>query len=172
MVIMAKVSNKNLASALRKVCLLNIKDKELICDEIFKEQPNLLGSVIVQQRLGNSLEDIDVLLEILIVLHFSLKEAGIRISKISEREQEHQLRILKETILFSEGLGQHLLKSSVDQYVSNHKEPILLAYVINAMQDAGFFERKEENLKYLIQAGVNLVACIADAEQEKIRQKK
>ena len=40
-----------------------------------------LGSVIVQQRLGNSLEDIDVLLEILMVLHLSLKEAGIIISE-------------------------------------------------------------------------------------------
>ena len=73
---MAKVSKKNLADALRKVQFLNIKEKELICDEIYKEQPNLFGSVIVQQRLGNSLEDIDVLLEILIVLHLSLKEAG------------------------------------------------------------------------------------------------
>lgn len=163
---MPKVSNKNLANALRKVRSLNIKDKELICDEIFKEQPNLFGSVIVQQRLGNSLEDIDVLLEILIVLHLSLKEAGVTISKISEQDQEYQLRLLKETILFSEGLGDPLIKSSVDQFVSNHKEPILLAYVIGTMRDAGFLEKKEEHSKYLVQAGLNLVACIANAKQK------
>ena len=163
---MSKVSKKNLANALRKVKSLNIKDKELICDEIYKEQPNLLGSVIVQQRLGNSLEDVDVLLEILIVLHLSLKEAGIKISKIPEQEQEYQLRLLKDTILFSEGLGGHLIKSSVGQYVSNHKEPILLAYVIGAMRDAGFFEKKEEVSKYLIQAGLNLVVCIANEKQK------
>jgi hypothetical protein len=41
--IMAKVTAKNLAQALHKVQSLNIKDKELLCDEIYKKQPNLLA---------------------------------------------------------------------------------------------------------------------------------
>ena len=163
---MTKVTAKNLAQALKKVQSLNIKEKELICDEIYKEQPNLLASVIVQQRLGNSLQDVDVLLNILIVLYLSLKEAGITISKVTEQEQEHQLSLLKNTILFSEGLGVNLVESSVNQYISNHKEPPLLAYVIGAMQEAGFFEKKEENSKYITLAGLNLVACIANAKEK------
>ena len=163
---MPNVTAKNLTQALQKVQSLDIKGKELIFDEIYNEQPNLLASVLVQQRLGNSLQDVDVLLNILMVLHLSLKEAGITISKITEREQEHQQRLLKSTILFSEGLGDNLVKNSVDQYVSNHSEPILLAYVIGAMRDSGFFEKKEENSKYLTQAGLNLVACIANGKQK------
>lgn len=159
---MAKVTAKNLAHALQKVQSLNIKDKESICDEIYKEQPNLLASVIVQKQLGNSLQDIDVLLNILIVLYLALNDAGISISKVTTEEQEHQLNILKSTILFSEGLSDNLVKSSVNQYISNHKEPILLSYVIKTMQAAGFFEKTYENSKYLAQAGMNLVDCIAN----------
>ena len=161
---MSKVSEINLAHALQKVQSLNIKDKELICDKIYKDQPNLLASVLVQQQLGNSLQDIDVLLNILIVLHLALNDAEITISKVTEEEQEHQLRILKSSILFSDGLSDNLVKSSVNQYISNHKEPILLAYVIDTMQAAGFFEKKHENSKYLSQAGLNLIACIANAK--------
>ena len=166
MTIMAKVTAKNLAHALQKVQSLNIKDKELICDEIYKEQPNLLASVLVQKQLGNSLQDVDVLLNILIVLHLALDDAEIILSKVTEDEQEHQLKLLKSTILFSEGLSDNLVKSSVNQYVSNHKEPILLSYVIDTMKAAGFFEKTDENSKYLTQAGLNLVACIANGTQK------
>lgn len=163
---MAKVTAKNLAHALHKVQSLNIKDKELICDEIYKEQPNLLASVLVQKQLGSSLQDVDVLLNILMVLHLALDDAEIILSKVTEDEQEHQLQLLKSTILFSEGLSDNLVKSSVNQYVSNHKEPILLSYVIDTMQAAGFFEKTYENSKYLTQAGLNLVACIANGTQK------
>ncbi len=163
---MAKVTANNLAQALQKVQSLNIKDKELICEEIYKEQPNLLSSILVQKQLGNSLQDVEVLLNILIVLHLSLNEAEVKLSKVTEEEQEHQLRLLKSTILFSEGLSDNLVKNSVNQYISNHKEPILLAYVIDTMQAAGFFEKKGESSKYLSQAGLNLVACIANAKEK------
>jgi hypothetical protein len=115
--------------------------------------------------LWNYLQDIDVLLNILIVLHLALNEAEIIISKVTEEELAHQLSLLKSTILFSEGLSDNLIKSSVNQYISNHKEPILLSYVIDTMQTAGFFEKKDENSKYLSQAGLNLVACIANAKE-------
>lgn len=163
---MPNVTVNNLNQALQKAQALNIKEKELICDEIYREQPNLLGSVLVQQRLGNPLQDVDILLNILIVLHLSLKEADITISKITEQEQEHQLRLLKSTILFSEGLEDNLIKNSVNQYVANHSEPILLAYVIGTMRDSGFFEKREGNSKYLTMAGLNLVACIANGKQK------
>ena len=164
--IMKMVSAKNLAHTLQKVQSLDIKDKDLICDELYNDQPNLLASVLVQQQLGNLLQDVDVLLNILIVLHLALKEAGMKISKVTEQEQEHQLRLLKDTILFSEGLSDDLVKSSVNQYISNHKEPILLTYVIDTMQAAGFFEKKHENSKFLSLAGLNLVACIANAKEK------
>lgn len=159
-VIMKNVTAKNLAQAIHTIQPLSIKEKELICDEIYKEQPNLLASILVQQKLGNSLQDVDVLLQILMVLHLYLKIAGIVIPIISEQEQEYQLGLLKSTILFSNGLEDRLVNDSVNQYISSHNEPLLVAYAIETMRNAGFFEKREKNTKHLMIAGLNLVACI------------
>jgi hypothetical protein len=159
------ISEINLIRAIDKAQKLDIKDKELICDEIFIEQPNLLASVLVQQQMGNKLEEIDVLLDILIVLHLAVEESGKRIQKVSEEDQEHQLKVLSATIRFSEGMNNSLVQSSINQYIANHNEKLLLAYVLGAMKDAKFFENNKENSKYLIMAGVNLVNCIANAQK-------
>ena len=164
--IMKNVTAKNLAQAIYTIQSLSIKEKELICDEIYKEQPNLLASILVQQQLGNSLQDVDVLLHILMVLHLYLKVTGIAIPKITEQEQEYQLGLLKSTILFSDGLEDRLVNESVNQYISNHNEPILVAYAVETMRNAGFFEKREENTKHLMIAGLNLVACIENVMQK------
>ncbi len=139
---MPGVSEKDLARAIEKVDAMDIKTKELACDDLFVQQPNLLASVLVQQQLGNSMNDVDSLLHILIVLHFTIKEAGIIIPKISEQEQDRQLEILKQSILFSQGMSLNLVESSINQYVSSHKETVLFSYVLGAMQEAGFFQTK------------------------------
>ena len=161
---MVMINEFYLIRAIKKFQKLNIKEKEIICDEIFIEQPNLLASVLVQQQLGNTIEEVDVLLSVLIVLHLALKESGKRIVKISEEEQEHQLRELLANIKFSEGMGRNLVDSSISQYVENHNEPFLLAYVIEVMKEAKFFEKERESSKFLIMAGLNLVNCIAKAQ--------
>ena len=162
---MAMISEIYLIRAIDKAQKLNIKDKELICDEIFIEQPNLLASVLAQQQMGNTLEEVDVLLNILIVLHLAVKESGKRILKISEEDQDHQLKVLSATMKFSEGMNSSLVDSSINQYVANHDERFLLAYVIGAIKDAKFLENNMESSKYLIMAGVNLVNCIANAQK-------
>ncbi|MDY0361031.1 MAG: hypothetical protein RBR08_06245 [Desulforegulaceae bacterium] len=160
---MPKISKKALASATRKVNSMDIKAKELAFEDVFAEQPNLLASILVQHRLGNTMNDVESLLHILLVLHFAIKEAGIVIPKISEHEQQRQLEILEHSVLFSEGMSSNLAQSSVNQYINNHKEPVLLAYVIGAMQEAGFLKNKNEASKFLIMTGINLVSCIAEA---------
>lgn len=142
---------------------MSLTDKETVCDEIFQEQPNLLASVLVQQQMGNTLEEVDVLLNILIVIHLAIKKAGIRLETISEQQQEDQLVKLTASVVFSEGMDRNLSNRSLNQYISNQNEPILLAYVIHTMKDAGFFDNTKECSKYLVLAGVNLVNCVSDA---------
>ena len=142
---------------------MDLKNKELVCDEIFSEQPNLLGSVLVMKKMGNTLKDVDVLLNILIVLHLALKESGVKIAEISEQEQDRELKLLTSVITFSEGMGSRLVDSSINQFISDQKYPFLLTYVIDTMKDAGFYVNQNEISKYLIMAGVNLVACISHA---------
>ena len=162
---MTRVTKENLSHALNKVHAMDVTTKEHVCDDLFEQQPNLLTSVLVQNQMGNAMNDVDSLLHILIVLHFAVKEAGIILLKISEQEQERQLDILKESILFSRDMSLNLVENSINQYVSNHKEPVLFSYVLGAMREAGFFKNKNEASKYLIMAGINLVSCIAEAKE-------
>lgn len=163
---MTQISSENLKSAINRAQNMSLTDKESACDEIFREQPNLLASVLVQQQMGNTLEEVDVLLNILIVLHTAVKEAGVRIEKISELQQEDQLAKLTTSVAFSEGMDSHLVDSSIKQIISNHKAPIMLAYVTDTMREAGFFENMRECSKYLVLAGVNLVNCVSNATEQ------
>ncbi len=160
---MAIISDKQLLRAIKKAGAMDLKNKELVCDEIFTEQPNLLASVLVLQQMGNSLEDVDVLLNILIVLHLALKESGQKIFEVSEQDQDQQLKLLTASVKFSEGMTNNSVDNSINQYISSQKQPVLLAYVTNVMKDAGFYENQNESSKYLIMAGINLVNCVAYA---------
>ncbi len=161
---MPMISETNIACAVRKVHAMDMKTKEILCDEIFIEQPNLLASVLVQQQMGNELEEIDVLLKILMVLHIAIKESGKKISKITEKEQEYQLKLFSATVKFTESMGNDFVDASLKQFIKDHKESNFLSYVVGEMRDANFFENRKENSKYLIMAGINLVSCIANAK--------
>ena len=161
---MPMISEKNIACAIRKANAMDIESKETLCDEIFIDQPNLLASVLVQQQMGNELKEVDVLLNILMVLHMAIKESGNKISKITENEQEYQLKIFSATVKFTENMGNECINESLNQFINDHKERNLLAYVVGKMRGANFFENRKENSKYLIMAGINLVNCIANAK--------
>lgn len=162
---MTTISDTHLVSAINKSQKMDLMEKELVCDEIFIDQPNLLASVLVQQKMGNSLEDVDVLLNILIVLHLAIKESEQRISIITEDELEHQLKIFVSTVKFTEGMDGYFVDRSLSQYIAAHRECVLLAYVIGVMKDANYFENKNESSKFLIMSGINLVNCIANAKR-------
>ena len=162
---MATISQGNLMCAIKKAQKMNIPEKERVCDEILIEQPNLLASVLVLNNMGNTLEEVEVLLNILIVLHLAVKESGVRIEKVSEEAQERQLNMLAAIIKFTEGMDSRFVDISINQYFVSQDEKILLAYVLSAMKDAKFFENKKECSKYLIMAGLNLVKCIINAKK-------
>ena len=162
---MSMISEANIASAIRAVSAMDTKKKEILCDEIFVEQPNLLASVLVQQQMGNELQEIDVLLNILMVLHIAVKESGQKISKITEKEQEHQMKLFSAIVKFTEGMKDIFIEASLNEFIENHKESNLLSYIIGTMRSANFFENRKESSKYLIMAGVNLVNCIANAKK-------
>jgi len=141
-----------------------MKEKESIFDQIFTEQPNLLASILVQQQMGNSMAQMEVLINILLVSHLALKESGIKIVKISESLQDKEMAKFVATIKFTEGLSVSSLESSLQQYVASQKEKELLAYALNEMTEAGFTRLENESSKYLILTGINMVNCISAAK--------
>ncbi len=144
---------------------MDIGQKELVCDVLFTTQPNLLSSVLAQKYLGASIENIDVLLNILIVLHLAIEKSGQTLTMISEEEQERELKYLAATVKFSEGLDDKLFADSTNQYLANKNEEFMFAYVLDTILNSGLLDDPSENVKYLLLAGLNLVACIATAKR-------
>lgn len=159
-----RIKKESIEKALLKAQKMSLKEKEHVVDEIFNEQPNLLASVLCLQQIGNSLESIDVLLNILIVAHLSLRESGVKVVKISEQLQEKEMARFVEEVKFTKGLSASGIADSLQQYAASKNEQYLLAFSLNEMMNAGFANLDQEQSKYLIMAGVNIVNCISSVK--------
>ena len=85
---MASISSRNLVDAVLRVEQMTLKDRERLAEEVHEEQPNLFFSVLVLQRYGATLEQIEVVLNLLLVLHEAMKCSGGSLPLISEDVQE------------------------------------------------------------------------------------
>jgi hypothetical protein len=160
---MQKIKPEALASAISKMKEMDQVQVEKVIDEINSGQPNLLTSVLVQQRMGNTLEQLEALLNILIVVYLTLKYSNIVINTITEAEQEKQLRLYSEHIHTIDSLHGRAKSKAIKKYFGKCSEKILLAYVTNEMVLAGFTNIPTENGKYLVMTGINIVNCISEA---------
>jgi len=161
---MAKIKESSLVQAIKKSSEMDLAESEKVVDEIYLEQPNLLASVLVQNQMGNKIEDVEVLLNILIVSFLALKYSGVKLEKISEQTQEKELAKYTGHIGFLEGLNNKNTEVAINQFTESKSEKALMAYVIGTMLKAGFAKRKNESAKYLVMTGVNIVNCICVAK--------
>ena len=69
----AVISQAILTQAVMRVDGLGINERIALSDEIFLQQPNLLASVLVLQRMGASYPQIDVVLNLLLVTYQAMK---------------------------------------------------------------------------------------------------
>jgi hypothetical protein len=158
---MSAISQAALANAAIAVGAMELNRRMALADEIFAHQPNLLASVLVQQRMGASLAQIDVLLNILFVAYQAMKTSSRRWPAISEATQERCLQRLTGKACFTERLGPELLKRAVQDQIGAHGEPHLLAFAFGQLREHGLLGIETEVEKYLVLAAVNLIDCIA-----------
>lgn len=130
------VSEAHLAAAIRTTASMGIKEKEYVCDRIFVAQPNLLYSVLAQRSLGVSMPTIDVVLNILIVLHLAIEESGQVLAIVLEADQERELQRFTAGIRFAEGLKGDALSQSIMQTTAYKREKFLFAYVLAMLRPA------------------------------------
>ncbi len=158
---MSRISLKALAQAVTTVRAMDIEQKQQLADEIFRVQPHLLASVVVQKRMGVSLEKMDFLFGLLFICFQAMKESGLTWPLITEDEQDRQLGRYVGSVKFGEDLGNSLRDQATRQYIENHPEKGLLAYV--EVETANWLQRivPEETDKYVMLAAANLVNCIA-----------
>ncbi|OGB33946.1 MAG: hypothetical protein A3F78_14075 [Burkholderiales bacterium RIFCSPLOWO2_12_FULL_61_40] len=158
---MSHLSHHSVVQATTIVRAMDGKHKEQLADELFRVQPNLLGTVLVQTRLGVSPEKMEFLLNILFVCFQAMKVSGLRWPLITEDEIDRQSQRFVGSVQFTENLGENLRNPSMRQYVEDHPEKELLAYV--QVETMNWLKRivQEETDKYVILAAWNIVNCIA-----------
>jgi hypothetical protein len=135
---------------------------ETVISEVFAQQPNILSSILVQQQMGNTLQQIEVLLHILIVTWLSIKYSGHTLKFISEDEQDKHLKRYIGHIKFWEPLPKASADEAMQQYLNAHKEKFLFAYVHAEVSKAGFHLLQKESSKYLSFAAFNLINCVSE----------
>ncbi|MEO8122071.1 MAG: hypothetical protein ABI606_22445 [Rhodoferax sp.] len=160
---MAFISESVLAKAITAVRAMDIHQRELLADEIYANQPQLLTAVISQQRFGASFAQIEILLNLLLVSYQAMKVSGAVWQTITEDMQERCIARLTGGIRFIEGLAPKQVTEATSGSLTNHKEKWLLAYVLDELGTHGLRNVQNETEKYLVLTALSLVECIAEA---------
>lgn len=133
-----------------------------LADEIFSSQPNLLGAVLALQSLGVPAAKQEFALEMLFLCYQAMKESGLMWPFITQNELENQMRRHTSVLRFYDSLnGRSEQKSSIQPYIHAHPEQDLLAWVMTQCKEWLSKVDGEESDKYVVQAVIILVSCIA-----------
>jgi len=164
---MSRIPRIALLQAVAAVKTMGDKQKELLADELFRLQPNLLGSALALARLGVSMDKVGFALDMLFICFRAMKESGLTWHVITENELDRQSQRFVGIVTFGSDLGESLRNRSIQEYVDDHPEKELLAYV--QMETMSWMKRvvPEETDKYVILAVWNFANCIAFVSIEK-----
>ena len=168
---MASISSRNLVDAALRVERMSFAERERLADEVHAQQPNLFFSVLVLQRYGATLVQIEVVLNLLLVLYEAVKISGSGSASkwpvISEDVQERCLKRISGRVRFIEGLSPQMQAQATLDAVADHSEQQLLAYVFGKFKESDLLGIKTEAEKMLMLAALNLVECIAETAQRR-----
>jgi hypothetical protein len=156
------ISQIALAQAAVAVDRMTVQERVQLADEIYLQQPTLLASILVLHRMGVSMPQLDVPVNILLVAYQAMKMSGHRWPIVSEHTQEMCLQRLTRKIRFTEGLSAEMHRQAVDQQITQHPEPYLLAFVYGRLGEHDLLGVRTEAEKHLLLAALNLVECIAE----------
>lgn len=151
-----------LAKAIRATQHMSRQEKVQCSDELYLHQPNLLASILVLHRhFDASLQEIEPLLELLITTWQAMKFSGHHWPLITEQLQDDCLTKIIAKMQFSQEMPPTLLEQAVEQHVSDHPEPYLLAFVIDELRKQDWLQISSDTEKYLVLVAINLVECVA-----------
>jgi len=159
---MASISSSNLVDAVLRVERMTFQEREHLAEEVHAHQPHLFFSVLVLKRYGATLEQLEVVLNVLLVFHDAMKGSGKRWPVISEEVQERCLARVSGRVRFIEGLTPQLQAQATLDALGAHPEQQLLAYVFGKFKENGLLGIETEAEKMLMLAALNLVECIAE----------
>ncbi len=158
---MMRIAQAHVAEAMRAVERMGTQQQVQLGDEIFAQQPNLLGSIVVLRGMGASDTQIGIALHVLFVAWLAMKASGHRWPLISENDQDLCLQRLTARLRFAEGLTPELFQQAVAQHISEHAEPQLLAFAYGRLRESGVLGAGGEAETFVLVADLNLVEFIA-----------
>lgn len=160
---MTSISVAHLTQAIEAFTAMSFAQREQLANELFAQQPNLLASVLVLDRTGAAPRHLETVLDALFVTWLATKAGRASWPLISEGMQESHLQRLAARMRFTEGLSTEQRDQMLQQYIDDHPEPHLLAFVYAHLRDSGVLSLSNEPHKHVVLAALNLVECIAHA---------
>ncbi|TXH07044.1 MAG: hypothetical protein E6R09_00710 [Rhodocyclaceae bacterium] len=134
-------------------------------DEIFAQQPTLLGAILVLKRFGANDAQIGIALHVLCVAWLAMKryevQKGLKWPVISERVFGQCMQRLTARANFIEGLTSDLQHQAVKQQTDAHEERYLIAFALGHLRDNGVLNIQNEAEKQVVLSTLCIVECIA-----------
>lgn len=158
-----RISSKNIVAAQNTLAAMSLKTKEKLVDEIFLMQPSFLGTVLVQPRMGVSIEKVDFLLRLLLQTYLAMRESGGEWPTITEDELAHNVTRISKVIDFQSRLKGEQQSQGIRQYGESHPEPFLFSCIIKELNDWEKTVTAHESDRYVILAAITLCESIARA---------
>ena len=158
---MTAISSQILVDAVLCVEHMTFNERERLADEIHAQQPNLFFSVLALQRCGATLEQMEVVLNLLFVFYSAMKMSDKVWPVISEDVQERGLKRINARVRFIEGLTPQQQHKATADAIADHTEKQILAYAFGKLGEHGLLGIKTEAEKMIMLAALNLVECIA-----------
>lgn len=160
---MPAITKSAIAEAITAVGKMDNRQRELLADDIHSHQPQLLASVLAQQQFGASLEQIEVLLNVLLVSYRAMKNSGHVWPVVSEEMQERCFARFAGRIRFLEGLTNDQKDTAISDAVTDHSEKWLLAFVFDELQTHDLLVIDTDAKKFLVLCALGMVECVAEA---------
>lgn len=158
---MALITTAIMGTATIEVDRMDPATQMRLADEIFAQQPNLLGSVLVLSRMGVGMVQLEVPIRILLCTFQAMKGCKRKWPLITEDIQEACLQRLTGRVRFTEGLTAAHSNEVVTQFIAEHREPHLLAFVYGTLAEHDLLAVRTEAGKSLMLAALNLAECVA-----------
>lgn len=168
---MTTISLQQLGDAVLGVECMSFHERELLADEIHAAQPNLFFSVLALQGFGATVEEMEVVLNLLLVFYCAMKMSGKTWPVISEDDQGRGLKRINARSRFMEGLSPRQQAQATADSIARHTQKQLLAYVFGKLTEHGLDTVKTEAEKMIVLVAVNLVECIALTAPTKAKTK-
>ena len=165
--IRGKISITQVGQAVATLAAMDLTDKGRLADELAREQPALFASFLAQRKFGVSYEKMEFLLNILFVCYLSMRETGLNWPAITADEVDACMERYVKSVKFGMDVDAQLRHELVLQFVANHPEQALLAYV--QVETANWLRRvsPEDSDRYVMLAAANMVNCIGYIPQTK-----